>query len=95
MPKRFPIAAGTYRVLKRVTKIINEKTGKMQEMKTPCIILDSVIASPAIANAACSAPGASTPIGGRSGWNASNRNRPALIRVEAGAAQCEPASSNR
>ncbi|MCC6365716.1 MAG: hypothetical protein IT165_19555 [Bryobacterales bacterium] len=38
-----PYCGGTYRVLKRVTRIINENTGKMQDMKTPCIILDSVI----------------------------------------------------
>jgi len=38
-----PYCGGTYRVLKRVTQIINEKTGKMQEMKNPCIILDSVV----------------------------------------------------
>jgi hypothetical protein len=38
-----PYCGGTYRVLKRVTKIINERTGKMREMKTPCVILDSVI----------------------------------------------------
>ena len=38
-----PYCGGTYRVLKRVTKIIHEKTGKMLEMKTPCVILDSVI----------------------------------------------------
>jgi len=38
-----PYCGGTYQVLKRVTKILNEKTGKMQEMKTPCIILDSVV----------------------------------------------------
>ncbi len=38
-----PYCEKTYRVLKRVEKIINEKTGKMQEMKTPCVILDSVI----------------------------------------------------
>jgi hypothetical protein len=37
-----PYCSGTYRVLKRVTKILNEKTGEMQEMKNPCIILDSV-----------------------------------------------------
>jgi hypothetical protein len=30
-------------VLKRVTKIIEERTGKMRQMKTPCVILDSVI----------------------------------------------------
>ena len=38
-----PYCGGTYRVLKRVTRIINERTGKLQEMKTPCIILDSVV----------------------------------------------------
>jgi hypothetical protein len=38
-----PFCGGTYRVSRRVTRIINEKTGKMLEMKTPCIILDSVI----------------------------------------------------
>jgi hypothetical protein len=38
-----PYCGGTYQVLKRVTKIIDEKTGKMQEMKTPSIILDSVV----------------------------------------------------
>jgi hypothetical protein len=38
-----PYCGGTYKVLRRVTKIINEKTGKMQEMRTPCIILDSVV----------------------------------------------------
>ncbi len=38
-----PHCGGTYRVLRRVTKIINEKTGKMLEMKTPCIVLDSVV----------------------------------------------------
>jgi len=34
---------GTYRVLKRVTKLIDEKTGKMREMQNPCIVLDSVV----------------------------------------------------
>jgi len=38
-----PYCGGTYRVLRRVNKIINEKTGRMQEMKNPCIILDSVV----------------------------------------------------
>jgi len=37
-----PYCGGTYRVLKRVSKIINERTGKMRKMKSPCIILDSV-----------------------------------------------------
>lgn len=38
-----PYCGGTYRVLSRVTQIINESTGEMQFMKNPCIILDSVI----------------------------------------------------
>jgi len=38
-----PYCGGTYRVLKRVSRIIHDKTGKMLEMKTPCLILDSVI----------------------------------------------------
>ena len=37
-----PFCGKTYRVLQRVSKIINEQTGKMQEMKTPCITLESV-----------------------------------------------------
>jgi hypothetical protein len=37
-----PYCGGTYRVVDRVTRIINEKTGKLQEMRNPCIILDSV-----------------------------------------------------
>jgi hypothetical protein len=38
-----PYCGGIYSVLKRVTKILDEKTGKMQTMKTPCILLDSVV----------------------------------------------------
>jgi hypothetical protein len=38
-----PYCGKTYRVLRRVTKIVNERTGEMQEMKTPCIILESVV----------------------------------------------------
>jgi len=38
-----PYCGGTYRVLRRVTKIVNEQTGRMQEMQNPCIILDSVV----------------------------------------------------
>jgi len=38
-----PYCGNTYRVLKRVTRIVNERTGKMREMKSPCLILDSVI----------------------------------------------------
>jgi len=37
-----PFCGGTYRVLRRINRLINEKTGRMQEMKTPAVILDSV-----------------------------------------------------
>lgn len=33
---------GTFRVLKRVHRIVDEKTGKMMYMKSPCIILEGV-----------------------------------------------------
>jgi hypothetical protein len=38
-----PYCGGTYRVIDRVGKIINEKTGKMQYLKNDCIMLDSVV----------------------------------------------------
>jgi len=38
-----PYCGGTYRVLKRVSRIIDEKTGAMLEMKYPCIILEGVV----------------------------------------------------
>ena len=38
-----PYCGGTYRVLKRVTQIIDEKTGIMVKMKGACIILDTVV----------------------------------------------------
>jgi len=38
-----PYCGGTYRVLKRVSRIIDEKTGEMQKFRNPCIMLDSVI----------------------------------------------------
>jgi hypothetical protein len=37
-----PFCGKTYRVMERVSKIINEQNGKMQEMKTPCIMLEAV-----------------------------------------------------
>ena len=38
-----PYCGRTFKVLKRVTKLIGERTRKMQEMKNPCIVLDSVV----------------------------------------------------
>lgn len=38
-----PYCGKTFRVKHTVTRIIDERTGKMQQMKSPCIILESVI----------------------------------------------------
>jgi hypothetical protein len=38
-----PYCGGIYRVLRRVHHIINEKTGKMMDMKYPCIVLEGVV----------------------------------------------------
>jgi hypothetical protein len=38
-----PYCGDTRRVLQRVTRLIDEKTGKMLELKNPCIVLDSVV----------------------------------------------------
>jgi hypothetical protein len=38
-----PYCGKTYRVLRRVSKVIDEKTSKMVEMKNPCIVLDNVV----------------------------------------------------
>ena len=38
-----PYCGGTYQVLSRVDKILDEKTGKMMRMKNACIILDKVV----------------------------------------------------
>jgi len=42
-PEMAPYCGGTYRVLRRVSRILDEKTGKMQQLKNPCIQLDSVV----------------------------------------------------
>jgi hypothetical protein len=38
-----PFCGGTYRVLDRISRIINEKTGKIQHLKNDCIMLDQVV----------------------------------------------------
>jgi hypothetical protein len=38
-----PYCGKTYRVLKRATRILDEKTGKLQELRNPCIILEGVV----------------------------------------------------
>ena len=36
---------GTFRVIRRVERLINEKTGEMVQLKNPCIILEGVTCS--------------------------------------------------
>jgi hypothetical protein len=38
-----PYCGGIYRVLRRVDRIVDEKTGKMVNMKNPCIVLEGVV----------------------------------------------------
>jgi hypothetical protein len=38
-----PYCGKTYRVLRRVSRLIDEKTAKMVEMKNPCIVLENVV----------------------------------------------------
>ena len=40
-----PYCGGTYRVLRRVEKIVDEKTGRMIKLPNGCIILDGVVCS--------------------------------------------------
>ena len=42
-PEMVPYCGKTYTVLKRVDKIIDEKTGEMLEMGTPSVVLDGVV----------------------------------------------------
>ena len=38
-----PYCGGTYRVLKRVTRIVDEMTGRMEILRNACIVLDGVV----------------------------------------------------
>ena len=38
-----PYCGGIYRVLRRVHRIVDEKTGKLVNMKNPCIVLEGVV----------------------------------------------------
>jgi hypothetical protein len=38
-----PFCGGEYRVLRRVTQIINERTGKMMQFPGECVVLDGVV----------------------------------------------------
>ncbi len=38
-----PYCGGIYRVLRRVNRIVDEKTGRMLTLKNPCIVLEGVV----------------------------------------------------
>jgi hypothetical protein len=38
-----PYCGGTYRVKKRVSRIVNEQTGRIQTFGTPCVILEGAV----------------------------------------------------
>ena len=42
-PEMVPYCGGTYRVLKRVTRIIDEMTGRMATLSNACIVLQGVV----------------------------------------------------
>jgi hypothetical protein len=52
---------GTYRVVQRVERIINEVTGEMMEMKSPCITLEGVICKSLYSSSRLFCPRAITP----------------------------------
>ena len=45
MPEMVPYCGQSFRVLSRVEKIVNEKTGQMMNLPNPCIILEGVTCS--------------------------------------------------
>ena len=38
-----PFCGGTFKVARSVDRLIDERTGKMLEMKSPCIVLDGAV----------------------------------------------------
>ena len=42
-PEQVPYVNGTYRVLRRVERIISEETGRMLKLRTPSVVLESVV----------------------------------------------------
>jgi hypothetical protein len=56
-----PYCGGTYRVMQRVERIINEVTGEMMEMKSPCITLEGVVCKSVYSGSRLFCPRAITP----------------------------------
>lgn len=92
-----PYCGGTYRVLKRVTKIINERTGTMRQLKNPCFTLDSVICRSRYSGCRLFCP-RSIYAYWREIWLervGPKASIPRLGKAEQVTSQCEPASSSR
>lgn len=92
-----PYCGGTYRVLRRVEKIVNERTGKMREMKTPCVILDTVICDSRYSECRLFCP-RSIYAYWREIWLERVGPKPSAPRLESteqSTSACEPASSSR
>jgi hypothetical protein len=69
-PEDLPYCGGIYHVRRQVTRIIDERSGRMLTMRTPCVSLEGVTARPFIARNACSARARSLPTGAKSTLNA-------------------------
>jgi hypothetical protein len=92
-----PYCGEEHRVLKRVTRIIHEKTGKMLEMKTPSLILDSVICESRYSECRLFCP-RSIYSYWREIWVERvepKSSGPGEVIAEPVTSQCEPASSGR
>ncbi len=92
-----PYCGGTYRVLRRVERIVNERTGKMREMKTPCVILDTVICDSRYSECRLFCP-RSIYAYWREIWLervGPKPPAPQLDTAEQSASRCEPAASSR
>ena len=72
-PEMVPYCGGTYRVQRRITLIIDEKTGRLLPMKNDCIQLEGSSAARATPSTAGSVRARFLPTGGRSGSSASAR----------------------
>ena len=84
-------------MIKRVTRIIHEKTGRMLEMKTPSLILDSVICESRYSECRLFCP-RSIYSYWREIWLKRVGPKPLASRQEAAeqaASHCEPAASRR
>jgi hypothetical protein len=90
-----PYCGGEFRVLKRVSRIIHERTGKMLEMKTPSLILDSVICESRYSECRLFCPRAIYSYWREIWVERVEPKTPGHAIAEPVASQCEPASSNR